>query len=1178
MSTEQVLSPKTHQLYLSFLGPMTICVEGQPLPQVPRQKVAALLIYLVCNPGTHTRSKLAELLWDNAPLNRRLPNLRSTLNRLPSVFKPYLTATRQTISFEPTNNIWVDVLAFQQIAETLFRPLSVESTTDTHRANSDNLRMLWSYYQGSFLTDIEIEDATGFSEWQHLQREYFEQTVLEALTRLIEVCIAEGNYADGIDYAKSKIDLDPFDEDARRQLMIMLAQHDQQQAARQTYQALVNMLAEEFDVPPSPETIADYERFVLAEKSNRSYTSPLPIFVEPSVGRQSERVTLTQQLQRPDCRLVTVTGLGGIGKTYLAVETARQIERMKEFQHGVAYVPLAGVQSAQRLPEAIVQSLAVVLSEQQDVLAQVCSYLESKEMLIVLDNIEHLLTQSTTSQQPQPRLVALMLIQILQSAPKVKLLVTSRQPLQMQQEYLFPLGGMLIPSVDSPLILSDLITLDVFRLFVQVAVRNNMTFQVTEENCGAIRQFCVMVQGTPLAIVLGAAYMDFLSPEELVSACQQSIDILEAEWPDMPERQRSVRAMFEYTWGMLEPALQSSFTKLTVFQDGFTRRAAQRVVGASTHQLKRLHEQSLIQQISTQRYQIHELLRQFGVEKLAESADNVVEHSPEGKQKTTVRDSHASFYLQWLGKEEKSLQGQTPHLTIADLTPDLNNIRQAWQHSIRQQNITLLSQSQMALLLLYDMLGLHKEGVDAFTQAIQKLQFEMTQAIAKGRAKGQMDSTHLAVYCVLLAMNGYFHEQVGEYHAAIEQAQQALDYTHLLHDNTSNKLYAQAWANWVWSQGLLNQSDYHNAYQKVQQALSCVQQIDNPYLMILCFNLRGRIHSLIGQFEEMLHDFTQEHALCIQHKNRRREVEGLVITGDMRAWLGDLDIAKDCFEKAIQISHEIDSELALYKASSSLCRVALYMGEYVTAIQTGEKAIQFFQNLGQKFQIAQTHYILGIVYMRLGLDQTAHRHMEQTLQFCKTTNMPDKQVNCLVNLAIIYHNIGDSTNALMTLQEAESIAQTLESNQLQGYVSKFQADLIGDDAHDKKKVLYQQALTFYPDEPEYQRIEAMAALAHVLYQSGDLSAAMHYVEEVIAWLYENPDQTYHFKEPFEVYLYLYLVLAANQDERAAPLLTQTYKNLNTYAQRIDNPLWHRSYLENVTVNRQVLALWKEEMG
>jgi predicted ATPase len=321
----------------------------------------------------------------------------------------------------------------------------------------------------------------------------------------------------------------------------------------------------------------------------------LPAQLTPFVGREHELVEINAALDDPDVRLLTLVGAGGMGKTRLALETAYQ--RLNRYADGAFFVALAPVASPAAIASAIATSVGLELTG--DIRQALPFALRDKQALLLLDNFEHLLEGANG------------IVELLEAAPGLQFLVTSRERLNVLGEHAYVVRGMNYGESGS----REAMPAAAIRLFEQSARRVKPDFVVGNDNLTVVARICALVEGMPLGLELAAAWADMLPLDEIASEIEQSIDFLSSDWKDAPERHRSLRAVFDSSWRSLDEFEQRIFRSLSVFQGGFTREAAQTVAGASLRALARLGHKSLLYQRGG-RYEIHELLRQFGAEQL----------------------------------------------------------------------------------------------------------------------------------------------------------------------------------------------------------------------------------------------------------------------------------------------------------------------------------------------------------------------------------------------------------------------------------------------------------------------------------------------------------------------------------------------------------------------------------
>ena len=413
----------------------------------------------------------------------------------------------------------------------------------------------------------------------------------------------------------------------------------------------------------------------------------LPVQLTDFIGRKFE-LTETKRLLA-QTRLLTILAPGGTGKTRLAIQVAADV--IADYPDGVFFIDLAPIGASHDIVQTVAESLGLGLSSDEDVQSQLFAYLATKDQLLVFDNFEHLVDGAT------------IVPEILRAAPHITVIATSRATLKVTGETVFTLEGL-----ESRWEADDqaLQTSGVY-LFIDAAQRAKPGFTLKPDDLDSLAGILRLTEGMPLGIILAAAWVAMLSIAEIAAEIAKNLDFLEADVGDAPDRHRSVRAVFDHTWGLLTVEEQSIFAALSVFRDGFTRQAAEVVTGASLRDLATLSNKSLLTpHPDTGRYIVHELLRQY--------AEAELETEP-GEHRR-VRQAHAACYADLAGDAFPVL---TTGDELATLEQDIDNLRLAWQQALATANASVARKLIGPLWTLYEVRGWYPPGEALFGEALE---------------------------------------------------------------------------------------------------------------------------------------------------------------------------------------------------------------------------------------------------------------------------------------------------------------------------------------------------------------------------------------------------------------------------------------------------------------------------
>lgn len=711
------IDPKA-RLSLSFLGSFEVTLDGHPVTTFESIKVRALLAYLAIEAGrSHARAFLAELLWPELPAATALTYLRHVLAKLkeaipdrvpgregtPPAGPPFLLVTRETVALNPVADYALDVADFTALLESCASHLHRHPETCASCARRRAAAV--ALYRGDFLDHFVLGDSAAFEEWAALKRERLRQQALDALARLARYSERRGGYQDGQRYAWRQVELDPWREEAYQQLMRTLWLSGQRSAALDQYARCRRILREELGVEPSAETTVLYERIRDTEAVPLSEVSPphrpnnLPAQATPLIGREAELARLADLLEQPAYRLITLTGPGGIGKTRLALEAA---ELDYDFPDGVCFVALAPVTDPALVIPAIAHALGVQESSGQPLPERVKVHLRDRQLLLVLDNFEHI------------GAAASCVAALLGAAPGLAVLVTSRVVLRLYGEHEFPVPPLSVPNIEHVRSLPDLCRYEAVRLFAERAQAVQPDFALTGESAPAVAEICRRLDGLPLAIELAASRIRLLTPQTMLQRLSSPLALLTGGARDLPARQQTLRATIDWSYNLLPAGEQQLLARLAVFVGGWTLEAAEAICGGGNTLLcgtldgfEALATKSLVRRLpagtwgtaDTPRFGMLETIREYALERLHASGEVAA-----------FQQRHAEHYLACAETVAQVPAGDEQLGQQAALEVEQENLRAALAWLLEHQEIEAGLRLGVALRWLWLTRGSQREG------------------------------------------------------------------------------------------------------------------------------------------------------------------------------------------------------------------------------------------------------------------------------------------------------------------------------------------------------------------------------------------------------------------------------------------------------------------------------------
>ncbi|MEW5956556.1 MAG: tetratricopeptide repeat protein [Chloroflexota bacterium] len=969
------------ELAIHLLGPFQVTIDSQPITGFAYDKVRALLAYLAVEADhCHRRETLATLFWpDHSPklarqnLRQALATLRRAINDQ-NLATPFLLIDGDAVRFNHfSDDTWLDVAAFRAHlkADGHVHP---GSDIETCQRCIQQLEKAVALYRGEFLADLLLGDSLEFETWVVTYREQLHLQALTALCHLTRHYLRQGEYGLAQTYALRQLALAPYREEAHRQLMRILARTGQRSTALAQYETCRRILTEEFGVEPLPQTQALYKRI---RSAGKRCPHNLPPQLTSLIGRERELHQLTERLAAPNCRLLTLTGLGGIGKTRLALQAAQ--EHINVFLHGVYFVPLAALSSGEFLAATMADALGLSFSGEEDPQTQLLNYLREKEMLLVLDSFEHLLPSLERETKGQD-----LLLKILKVAPEVKIIVTSRQRLNLQAEWVFKVRGLAFPK---KILTEGIENYSAVQLFFRRARRLEQEFSLSDANKTIVGRICQLVEGMPLGIELAAASVATMTLAQIAAQIEQNLDVLATTMRDVPERHRSVRAVFEYSWHLLTEAEQRVFQKLTVFRGGFTPQAARQVAQASPEILATLLDKSLLRQNVSKRYEIHELLRQFAAKKL----DN---HPLE---KETALERCCAYYIDFLHQRAEPLKTNYQPEILAEVGLEIENIRAAWQWAVAQAKLEAIEPCMESLYQFYWARNWFHEAKQVFAQA-EKLAL----------AAGQHDSLLLAK---IWTRQAEFEGWLAHYDEARIRLQNSIRVCRTLQEQDELALALQLLGRVHYWQG-----EHGPAKELFEESLALYRQTGDKAGMALTLNnLANTIGDLSADYDRAQPLYQESLALARQIGDRFGIARALINQGAVAQELGNYAQAQQLYRESLEVYRELDYRYGQAAALNYLGQVAGLLGEYVAAKAFLQQGLDLSQDTGDRHSMANCLNQLGIVACRMGAYPAAKEYFAEALSLATEIQAVQTALDILIGVANLFQQQGQKERALELL-------------------------------------------------------------------------------------------------------------------------------------------------------------------
>ncbi len=948
------------ELAISLLGTFEVRLNNEPVNSFRTRSEQALLVCLVCETKqplrlgsvqASSREKLMDLLWPRMPQASAQANLRQTLYRLrkliPEVngnngkYVPFLITNRKTIQINPKADYFADVHEFASLV-------------------GDDPEQAIELYRGDFLADFFLPDSETFEEWANNRREVYRRQVLEAMETVTAVSIHNSNYEKAISLTHRQLEIDNLRESSHRQLMEALARNGRRQEALSHYQILQQLLQDELAIEPSQETRtlveairADHfsekvetpQRSVVQLREQRKRPMHnLPRRVTSFIGREKEIEAITNLIG--ENQLVMLTGVGGIGKTNLCLQVARNLH--ETFPDGVWLVELAPIADSNLIAQTTASALGLRESAERPILESVLAYLQEKQCLLILDNCEHLING-----------VAQFVQQILQQCADVKILASSREALGVPGERPFHVPPLTIPQNDQQSLLDEWEQYEAMRLFVERAQIVLPEFQVTADNVRPLVQICQQLDGIPLALELAAARMKILTTTQIADRLDDRFRLLTGGSRAALPRQQTLRALIDWSWELLTEEEQCLLWRLSVFAGGMDLEAVEAIcAGDDLHVyecldlLNELVNKSLViaqrEQGQETRYYLLETIRQYAQERLT-AAEEV----------ETYQGKHLIYFLALAETAEHGLKGKDQSVWLKRLALEIDNIRTAldWaQKTDIEAGLRLIFALSWWLIQVQ---GNIREMDGRLTRLFDQA---VVEPIVKANA---------------LWMQGMFKFEFTEYDTSMLLLQESLVLYRQLEDSLGMVRTLRRLGQMEWYMGQVELSQ-----QLLLESLTLARSL--AYKSEIAAGL------LVLADKEI--DYEQALIYLEESESLFREVGDLIglartlsTLGHLAMWQGDLEVAQANLEESLSIQESLDSRGTPWTLTV-LGMLYVYLGDFPSAQTSFENAIFICEQTGRPGAKDWALVFGGYAFLRTGRLVEAKQLFSKSYQNFKKIN------------------------------------------------------------------------------------------------------------------------------------------------------------------------------------------------
>ena len=679
---------------LRLLGVPVLECNGEPT-HVPRRKALALLAYLAVTGGRHQRESLATTLWPESraePAHAALRNLLWCLRKTP--VSSVLHSNRSAVWIEKSNILTVDANRFRDLTRSC--PSKAHGSDAACAVCEPLLAEAVRLWNGPFMSGFGVANSILFEDWQFAEGAALQNELSQTLDRLVEYYTPIEDWEAVERCARQWLQIDELNEAAYRALMRCYSAKGNRSEALRTYEQCRRTLKDSLGVSPEEATIDLAETIRMPKRNEPRSAATRASRLPPVRGRIIGREEIAERVERlllGSTRAVSLVGLGGVGKTSVALHVARRLE--DRFAQGAALIALDSLHGGIPLASAVRAALSLAMDRPSDASPEerIADALQNHQLLIILDGAETFAAQT------------LRLVELLTRAPGVRVLITSRIEVNAPDIVSVPLLGLACPPANEQA--EHLPEYPATRLLRISSERHGVPPSGNAADLHDMSDLARLLEGTPLALEMAAGWRSVLTWKEIGERVRSNLDFLVHRDTNVSPRHRTLAATFDQSWDLLTADGRAALARMSVFRGPFTIRAAEHVAGTHAGALATLTSRCLLIRVGPNHYRMHELLRQFAEQKLAE-LESTAEHA---------RSRHIAHYAAAVAEWFENLTGANQYSTLLTMEQEIENVRFAFQSAAANGDSARIREAGEGLFAYYTMRTLLPEGESVFAAA-----------------------------------------------------------------------------------------------------------------------------------------------------------------------------------------------------------------------------------------------------------------------------------------------------------------------------------------------------------------------------------------------------------------------------------------------------------------------------